>query len=978
MKAKTLDSRMTDRLAHELQLALRGDVRFDAGSRALYATDASNYRQVPIGVVIPKDKRDIIETVAICRSFGVPLLSRGGGTSLAGQCCNVAVVMDMSQYYNHILTIDAASKTARIQPGLVLDHLRAEAGRYGLTFGPDPATHNHCTLGGMIGNNSCGTHSVMAGKTVDNVISLEILTYDGEHFEVGETSDAEYERIVQEGGRKAAMYRQLRRIRETYAPLIRERYPLIPRRVSGYNLDQLLPENGFHIARALTGTESTCVTILEATVRLVEDPKARSLVVLGYPSIFEAADHVPAILKSKPIALEGVDNMLAANMKKQKVHLLDLKLLPPGKGWLLVEFGGPTRKDSDAQALELIERLKDEPNPPSIKLYDDDREEKHVWEIREGGLGATAFVPGQDDTWEGWEDSAVAPEKLGAYLRDLRQIYERYGYFGAMYGHFGQGCLHTRINFNLVTPKGIQTFRAFLEEATDLIVRYGGSYSGEHGDGQSKAAFLPKMFGQELIQAFREFKTVWDPGGYMNPGKIVDPYDPTQNLRLGTDYNPLPLETHFQFPSDQGDFARAALRCVGVGKCRRQESGTMCPSYMVTLEEKHSTRGRAHLLFEMMQGDVLKGGWKEPAVKDALDLCLSCKGCKGDCPVSVDMATYKAEFLSHFYEGRFRPIAAYAMGRIMTWARLASRIPRLANFISQTPWMAGLLKRVAGIASERRIPAFATQTFKAWFHERTDARTSGPVVLLWPDTFNNYFHPQVARAAVAVLEDAGCQVQIPEGHLCCGRPLYDYGWLVDAKFKLREILEMLRPQIRQGVPLIGLEPSCTAVFRDELTELFPHDQDAQRLKQQTFLLSEFLVKKGYRPNTLTGKALIQKHCHHEAVMKFTDEEEILHRTGLDLEIPDSGCCGMAGSFGFEKDHYKVSRDVGERVLLPKVRRADPQTLILADGFSCREQIGDLTGKSAMHLAEVLERAIREGGPPLERRRRPREVPVAAK
>jgi FAD/FMN-containing dehydrogenase/Fe-S oxidoreductase len=973
----TVENDSAAELARKLEDRIEGEVRFDSGSRAMYATDASNYRQVPIGVVLPKTKHDIYETVRLCREYNVPILSRGGGTSLAGQCCNVAVVMDMSKYYNRIISIDAVNKTARIQPGVVLDHLREEANKVGLTFGPDPATHNHCTLGGMIGNNSCGTHSVMAGKTVDNVVSLEVLTYDGARFEVGETSDDEYERILLAGGRRGEIYGAMRRIRDVYAPLIRERYPPIPRRVSGYNLDQLLPENGFHLARALTGTESTCVTILEAVVRLVPNPEARSLLVLGYPSIFEAADHVPEILRSKPIALEGVDNMLAANMKKQKVHLLDLKLLPPGKGWLLVEFGAATRQESHAKAQALMLRLRGAANAPSMKLYDNEHEEKQVWEIREGGLGATAFVPGQPDTWEGWEDSAVPVDKLGGYLRDLHALYKKYDLFGALYGHFGQGCLHTRINFDLVTPKGIQAFRSFLEEASDLVVRYGGSFSGEHGDGQSKAVFLPKMYGPELVSAFRQFKSAWDPQGRMNPGKIVDPYDPTDNLRLGTSYNPIHLETHFQFPNDHGDFARAALRCVGVGKCRRQESGTMCPSYMVTLEEKHSTRGRAHLLFEMMQGEVLKGGWKEPAVKDALDLCLSCKGCKGDCPVSVDMATYKAEFLAHYFEGRLRPRSAYAMGRIMVWARLASMVPRVVNFFAQTPGLRAVMKWLGGISQERRLPAFATQTFKSWFYERVDAKKTGPVVLLWPDTFNNFMRPQVAQAAVVVLEDAGFQVRLPEGLLCCGRPLYDYGWLDAAKAQLTQILDAMRPAIREGLPLIGLEPSCTAVFRDEMTELLPYDQDAVRLRQQTFLLSEWLVKSGYRPKQLARKALVQKHCHHTAVMKFNAEEEMLKRLGLDYSIPDSGCCGMAGSFGFEADHYAVSRKIGERVILPEVRRAAEETLILADGFSCREQIDDLTGREPLHLAEVLALAIREGTAPLERRKQPRVAVVSS-
>jgi Fe-S oxidoreductase len=593
-----------------------------------------------------------------------------------------------------------------------------------------------------------------------------------------------------------------------------------------------------------------------------------------------------------------------------------------------------------------------------MKLLTSKEETARIWAVRESALGATVFVPGEPHGWEGWEDAAVPPEKLGSYLRALRDLLDRYDYTTALYGHFGQGCVHTRINFDLTSRDGISAFRSFMAEAADLVVSYGGSLSGEHGDGQSRGELLPRMYGEELVQAFREFKAIWDPAGRMNPGKVVDAYRMDENLRLGPLYSPPRLKTYFQFPDDHGSFATATLRCVGVGACRRTEGGTMCPSYMVTREEAHSTRGRAHLLFEMLQGEVLQNGWRDPHVKEALDLCLACKGCKSDCPVNVDMATYKAEFLSHYYRGRLRPRSAYAMGLIYWWARLASRLPNLANFLAQLPGA----RWAAGVAPQRQMPVFASQTFTQWFRQRGVCNGGQPQVLLWPDTFNNYFHPDVAKAAVEVLEAAGYQVTIPEQTLCCGRPLYDHGMLPTARRLLEQILRVLEPQILAGMPLVGLEPSCVAVFRDELLNLFPQDENARRLSKQTFLLSEFLLKNV--PNfpfpQLPRKALVQGHCHQKAIMGMGAEEEILQKLGLDVSMPETGCCGMAGAFGFEKEHYDLSIQCGERALLPAVRGAADETLIIANGFSCQEQIVQTTHRQALHLAQLIQMALREG------------------
>jgi FAD/FMN-containing dehydrogenase/Fe-S oxidoreductase len=947
-------------LAEELRRSIKGEVRFDDGSRALYATDASNYRQVPIGVVVPRDADDVVATVALARKHGAPILARGGGTSLAGQCCNVAVVLDFSKYMHEIIELNDRDKYARVQPGIILDDLRHAAEQHTLTFGPDPATHTHCTIGGMIGNNSCGVHALMAGKTVDNIDELDILTYDGVRLRVGPTSEEELGAIIARGGRRGEIYAGLRKIRDQYGDLIRARYPKIPRRVSGYNLDELLPENGFNVARALVGSESTCVVVLEAKCRLVYSPPSRTLVVLGYDDIYLAADDVPRLLELQPIGLEGVDDRLVNDMKAKGLNVRNIGLLPPGKGWLLVEFGGQSKAESDANARRMIDAL---PPSASHKLYEDKKEEKLIWAIRESGLGATAFVPGKPRTWEGWEDSAVDPKHLGKYLRELRALMDKYGYVGDLYGHFGQACVHTRNNFDLETASGIAKFRSYLDEAADLCVKYNGSLSGEHGDGQSRAELLPKMFGEELIGAFREFKSLWDPEWKMNPGKVVTPYHPTENLRLGEDYHPWTPETHFHFPDDQGRMDRAVLRCVGVGKCRRMDGGTMCPSYMVTREEEHSTRGRARLLFEMFQGEAIAADWRNDAVKDALDLCLSCKGCKGDCPVNVDMATYKAEFLAHYYENRVRPIGAYVMGWIHIWARLASVAPGLANLLMP------LGKRVLGIAPEREMPRFAKRTFVQQFGRPGFSPAAGLKpglpspnrrVLLWPDTFNNHFHPDTAMAALEFLQSAGYHVTLPRKQLCCGRPLYDWGFLGMAKDLLRQTMETLKPELDEGIPIIVLEPSCASVFRDELANLFPGHEDARRLREATMTLSEFIVHEKIDVPKLARKALVQAHCHHSAVLRFNDEETVLQAMGLDVEHPDSGCCGMAGAFGFEKDKYEVSMRIGERVLLPKVRAAARDTLIVADGFSCREQITQSTNREALHLAQVLQMAMHDG------------------
>jgi FAD/FMN-containing dehydrogenase/Fe-S oxidoreductase len=954
-------------LIAQLRESVEGEVRFDAAARALYATDASNYRMPPIGVVVPRSIDDVVATVAACREHGAPIVGRGGGTSLAGQGCNTAVLIDFSKYLNRILEIDPARRLARVQPGVVLDHLRGTATRqHGLTFGPDPSTHAYCTLGGMLGNNSCGRHSVQSEfhgpgpRIADNLVELEVLTYRGERL-----------RLKGSDGVPEEISRRLRALAGANAAEIRARYPQIPRRVSGYNLDELLPEHGFNVARSLVGTESTCVTILEATVELIESPPCVSLLCVAYDDKFDTANHVPIARRHKPISIEGIDDTLVEDMTLLGIHEQERSMLPDGGGWLLVEFGGETKEEADSKARALMADLEKDGHPPSgMKLYDDPPAEEHIWQVREAGLGATAFIPGKPDTYEGWEDSAVPPERLGEYLRRLSKLAEKYGYESALYGHYGQGCVHARWNFDLVTKPGIEKFRRWLDDASDLVLELGGSLSGEHGDGQSRAELLPKMYGEQLVKAFEEFKSIWDPDWKMNPGKVVQPYRITENLRLGADYEPWRPKVKFSYPEDHGDFAHATVRCVGIGKCRTPEGvDVMCPSYMVTRDEMHTTRGRTRLLFEMLQGEVITDGWQSDEVMEALDLCLACKGCSSDCPVNVDMPTYKAEFLYNRYKERLgpRPRHAYAFGLIDQAARAGSLLPEVVNFLTHTPPFAQAFKLAADMSQEREVPTFAPLTLQRWFRERGGPKNrTGREVVLFPDTFNNRFHTDVGVAAVEALEEAGFRVVMPEGHVCCGRPLYDYGFLDLAERYLRRTLEQLQPWYRRGVPIVGLEPSCVAVFRDELVKMLPHEDDAKRLSESAKHFGEFLSEEKVELPLLERKAVLWGHCHQKATGGIEPEQELLERMGLQVEECRAGCCGLAGSWGFEAAHHDVSIKAGEQGLLPKVRAAEPDALIVANGFSCKTQIEQgNTGRRALHLAQVMKMAREHGagGPP---------------
>ena len=966
----------TDALAAALRQRVDGEVRFDRGTRAAYSTDGSNFRQVPLGVVVPRTPEAGADALAVAREFGAPVLSRGGGTSLAGQCTNTAVVLDWSKYCGRLESVDAQARTCIVQPGIVLDDLNRQLADTGLRFGPEPATHMNCTLGGMIGNNSCGATAQRTGKVVDNIARLEVLTYDGTRFWCGETTDDEYAEIEHRGDPRAAIYRQLRRLRDEYADEIRRRYPDIPRRVSGYNLDSLLPEHHFDVAGLLVGSESTLVTVLRAELKLVPVLPERTLVVLGYRDIAAAGDAVPSILPHEPIALEGVDHKLIRDQQIKDMNPQALQELPQGRAFLMVQFGAATSEAAERQAHKLLDALHGTEHEADVAYLDDPEREHELWQVREAGLGATAHIPGKPDTFEGWEDSAVSPHRLGDYLRRLSELYQEFGYADdtgpSLYGHFGQGCVHTRIPFDLYTADGVATYRGFMERAADLVAEFGGSFSGEHGDGQSRGELLPKMFGEEIVTAFGRLKAIFDPGNRMNPGKIIAPYRLDENLRLGGNWAPAdPQDLHFKFPDDGGSFAQAANRCVGVGRCRQHTTPSgdvMCPSYQVTREEEHSTRGRARLLFEMLDGhgdSPVTDGWRSTEVKDALDLCLACKGCKTDCPANVDMATYKAEFLAHHYEGRpwRRPRSDYTMGWLPAIAQVVSRLHagRLVNVLSHTPSLARLATVAAGVEN-RGIPLFAGETVQQWFARRGPRGTGARgTVLLWPDTFTNHFHPHIGKAAIEVMEDAGWRVTMPPNAVCCGLTWISTGQLTTAKRILTRTVREIAPHLRDGGLVVGLEPSCTAVFRSDAFELFPGDHDVRRLRQQTVTLAELLTEHspGYQPPRVDGKAIAQVHCHQHAIMGWDADTKLLKAAGVDAEQLDSGCCGLAGNFGFERGHLEVSKACAERVLLPRVREADADTAVLADGFSCRTQIHQLDsgGREGRHVAELLAEAL---------------------
>ncbi len=980
-------------LADRLSSAVRGDVDFSSSARSVYATDSSNYRQVPLGVVFPRDAADVQTVVRICAEVGAPVLGRGGGTGLAGQTVNVGVVLDFSRHMNKIQSIDPERRVAVVQPGVVLDDLRAACEVHGLTFGPDPATHAWCTLGGMIGNNSCGTHALYAGKTVDNVRRLRIVTAAGEDLWVGSYDDADYADAVAAGGTLARLLGGLRETGRRYADAVRAAYPDIPRRVSGYNLDRILPGEPLHLARLLVGSESTLALTVEAELDLATSPRHRNLVVLGYPDIFVAADAVPDLVAFGLLGLEGMDRTLVHHSQAIGLNAEGIALLPPGDGWLLAEIGDDDPDVTERRTAEFLAGL---PDGVHAKRIDDPAEVKAVWLVREAGLAATAHPPGKPPNHEGWEDAAVPPARLGEYLRRMTALWDRFGYSGAWYGHFGQGCVHTRNPFDLHSLEGLATFRRFIESAADLVAELGGSISGEHGDGQARGELLERMFSADVIEAFRTVKSLFDPAGILNPGKLVDPYPLDTNLRYGPGYRQAPIarQTAFSFAADSGSLQVAAQRCVGVGRCRRDDTGVMCPSYRATRDEKHSTRGRAKMLVEMFNGETTPASWRNDDVHEALELCLSCKGCAVDCPVGVDMATYKAEFNHHFYAKRIRPRVMYALG-LLPWAsRLATRIPRLASGALRIRGIGTLLRRSAGVTTSRSAPAFARKPFRRTSTARALNQADRATVVLWPDTFTNAFDPQLGSDTAAALAAAGETVHVPTQWGCCGRTLYDPGMLDLARRALRNVLDILDPFTSRGIPVVVPEPSCLSSFRDELPNLLPDDPRAARLAGLARSLSEHLLATGAldrvpavttsgdresggggdsggrsdgdgtsRPDR--GPVIVHPHCHGRASVGVNADRDVLSRLGYRPQTLDAGCCGLAGSYGFSAGTAPIAESIARDHWLPRLDEAvqaaggvSAGVTVAMDGFSCITQLDQLDGRAHRTVASLIAEALR--------------------
>ena len=973
-------SNMTLRSALQADLLenVAAEIRFDPQARSAWSTDASNFRQIPQAVVVPHDVQAALTAAEICHRHHAPVVSRGGGTSLAGQCTNDAVMIDFSAYCNRLLSVDEGRRTCVVEPGIVLDSLNQQLEETGLRWGPEPATHMNCTVGGMLGNNSCGATAQRTGKAADNVQALDVMLYDGTRFRCGPTDDRLYAEIERAGNRQAAIYRSLRRLRDEHADLIRKRFPDIPRRVSGYNLDALLPENGFDLAKLLVGSEGTLATIASAELRLVDVVRHKAVAMLGFPDIVAAARAVPHVLEHEPIALEGLDHYLLHDERVKHMNSAAFRDLPKGDAFLLVEFGGDDPEEARHRAQELVRSITGG-DLVDADVSDDPERAKQIWSVRESGLGATAHFPGGPDTYPGWEDSAVAPDQLAPYLSHLQELFDEFRFTSeagpSVYGHFGQGCVHVSIPFQFSSPERIATYRRFVERAADLVVSFGGSLSGEHGDGQARGELLERMFGPEVVGLFAEVKALFDPDNGLNPGKVVNPRRLDSSLRLGHWTPDEPGGLHFAYEADGGSFAHAVNRCVGIGKCRVGEpsEGVMCPSYQVTRAEEQSTRGRSRLLFEMLNGHedgLIQDGWRSREVHDALDLCLACKGCKSDCPADVDMATYKAEFMAHYYAHRLRPRADYATGWLPDLAARVRRqhLTRAVNTLGGFAPLRRLGTRLAGLEN-RPLPRFADRSLQeAWAvmgegRSRLDADRRW--VVLWPDTFTNHFTPEVGDAAIRVLTDAGWDVEVPSAQVCCGLTWISTGQLSVAKKRLRHAVSVLTPYVSLGARVVVLEPSCASVFRSDAAELFPDDPEVKEVGEAVVTLAELL--NDHTPHwtppsnaALADRtALAQVHCHQHAVLGWDADREVLDRLGLDAQRMPSGCCGLAGNFGITRGHGEVSEACAEQEMLPRIRAADPSALVLADGFSCRKQINDLDngGRRASHLAEVLAAAL---------------------
>ncbi|MEU1513936.1 FAD-binding and (Fe-S)-binding domain-containing protein [Streptomyces sp. NPDC005811] len=913
-------------------------------TRALYSTDASNYRIVPEAVLTPKSPDDVITAVGIARAHGVPVTVRGGGTSCAGNAVGPGLVIDFSRHMNRVLSIDADASAAVVEPGTILSTLQDAALPCGLRFGPDPSTATRCTIGGMVGNNACGPHGLSYGRTADNVVSLTWLTGRGDIITAGSGDEA----LTAIPGLDSFVAENL--------AVLRTEFGRFGRQISGYSLEHLLPENGRNLAAALTGTEGSCGILLEATVRLVPRAAAPALAVLGYDDMAAAADDVPNLLPFRPLALEGLDAQLV-DVVRRAHGSASVPALPAGGGWLIAEVGGASSEEAVEAARELVAAS----GSADAVVLPAGPEATRLWQIRADGAGLAGRTADGKQAWPGWEDSAVPPERLGDYLRGLEALMAEENVSGLAYGHFGDGCVHVRIDFPLNadgTP-----MRRFLERAAALAAEHGGSLSGEHGDGRARSELLPAMYSPEALRAMEAFKALLDPEDLMNPGVVVRPAPLDADLRR-PQARRLRAADGFAFAHDGGDITDAVHRCVGVGKCRadlRGQGGFMCPSYTATRDEKDSTRGRARTLQEMLNGGVVTDGWSSPEVHDALDLCLSCKACASDCPTGIDMATFKSEALHRTYEGRLRPLSHYTLGRLPQWLKIAAPLASVLNLTGRIPLLRRAMTAMMGADPRRSLPRLPRAPFR-WRRgpEIVTGQEGGPKVLLWVDSFSDALAPEIPRDAVDVLTAAGCDVEIAAPGACCGLTLVSTGQLTAAKAKLRRTLDLLLPHVRDGRTVVGIEPSCTATLRSDLVELLPDDPRAAELARSVKTVAEFVTSIGWTPPRAAERLLVQPHCHHYAVMGYDADRALLESMGCDVET-SAGCCGLAGNFGMEKGHYDVSAKIARDGILAKAS-ASPDRRILADGFSCRTQVRDLAGLDSRHLVQVIAEALRHSRP----------------
>lgn len=919
-----------------LQKEVHGEVTDAQIKMAEYSTDASNYRVPPSIVVTPKDATDVVTTVSIAKEFNLPLTMRGGGTSVAGNSIGTGIVVDTSVHMNKILDLDPVSRIAKVQPGVILSSLQKLAKPHGLRFGPDPSTQNSATMGGLIGNNACGAHALSFGKTADNVISLDVIDGRLRRF----TADKNIDSIP-----------GLSQLVNANLATLRTEFGKFGRQVSGYSLEHLLPENGGALARALTGTEGTLVSVLEADVRLVDQSPAPALVVLGYPDMPSAGDDVPNLLRFKPLAMEGMDIRLI-DVAREHWRGTGFPTLPAGKGWLMIEVGGDTSEGAVRAGKELAAAAQTK----EFIVLPAGPEARTLWQLRADGAGYAGRTAQGRQAWPGWEDAAVPPANLGTYMRELEKLMSKSGLQGVPFGHFGDGCIHVRIDFPL--DRESSTFRSFIEDATDLVLKLGGSPSGEHGDGRARSEMLTRMYSPTAISVFAGIKEIFDPSNILNPGVIVAPRRIDDDLRR-TKTKPIISGGGFAFAEDDNDFTKAIHRCVGVGKCRADNSSTggfMCPSYLATKNESHVTRGRARVLQEITQNTGKSTDWSSPIVKESLDLCLSCKACASDCPAEVDMAKYKSEVLYQQYKGKLRPRSHYILGQLPRWAALARISPKAVNALSQSTLGRKIVLKVGAMDSRRALPRFAEKPFK---NSKKSVQSSKPQILLWVDSFTGSFTPDGAYAAKELLEKIGYDVVIPEQSACCGLTWISTGQLDGAKSRLNKLLDVFEPYLNKGMEIVGLEPSCLAVLRSDLLDLLPEDSRSQKVADSTYTIAEIINKAHLNP-ALIWKApdlshmtlVVQPHCHQHAVMGFRDDQEVLQSTGITF-TQLAGCCGLAGNFGMEDGHYDLSVAVAESALLPALRAKEANTVFLADGFSCRTQADQLMGVTGVTLSELL-------------------------